>query len=435
MRTAMTKKTIFAPLLASALLLAPLLANAGTVESDLASGISLVQGGKYDSGAKILRQVLEQDPENAEANYYLGMALNRTSPDKTAESYLKRSLMVNPLNPGLNYELGIHYFEKDVKAEAADYFEQVIELAPGSDMAKRSAEYLRKINEKKQGKSWDLSIFLGGQYDSNVMLNGRGMPLPSGYSGKSDWSAIATLRANYAPLKTDRSEVSIGYSFYQSIHNKLYDFNISQNLVDLSAAYAINNNFRLKGVYSFEYLLLGSNDYDTAHSLAPSLVMKSSLGTTSLDYRYRNTRYRNSEQFRDNSDRNGGNHLLGATHIIPITESAALWVLYNFDSEETRKTEWDYHGNRFLAGLRAPLPFGTVADLSAEMYLKDYGAVDPAYNATRHDTQYTVSVSLTKYFSENYSISVSEVWSNNKCKIREFEYERSITSLLLNTKF
>ncbi|NVN97699.1 MAG: tetratricopeptide repeat protein [Geobacteraceae bacterium] len=428
------KNIIFAPFFASALLLAPLLANAGEVE-DLVNGIALVQQGKYDSGIKILHRAVELDPENADANYYLGMALNRTAPDKTAESHLKRSLMVNPLNPGLNYELGIHYFQKDVKAEAADYFEQVIELAPGSEMASKSAEYLRKINEKSQGKRWDLSIFLGGQYDSNVMLNGRGMPLPGGYSGKSDWSALTNLRASYTPLKSEQTEIGIGYSFYQSLHNKLYNFDITQNLVDLSATYAIDSNTTVKGVYSFEYLLLGGNDYDFAHSLAPSLVMKNSMGTTTFDYRFRNTSYRNSEQFLTNSDRNGYNNLAGISHILPISDSVAIWGLYNFDSERTNRREWDYVGNRFLAGLRAPLPFTLVADLSAEIYLKDYRVNDPAYAATRHDNQQTFSATVTKYLSANYSISLSEVLSKNKCTIPEFEYERSITSLLFNAKF
>ena len=87
------------------------------------------------------------------------MALNRTSPDREAESFLKRSLMENPDNPGLNLELGMHYYNKKVPAEASDYFEEVIRLDPKSELAEKSREFLKKIEENRQEKNWSL-IFL-----------------------------------------------------------------------------------------------------------------------------------------------------------------------------------------------------------------------------------------------------------------------------------
>ncbi len=435
MKISITKHILAIALVAATLLLPPATSLAGENDTELAAGISLVKKGYYKEGAAVLRKVIGQYPDDAEANYYLGMALNRTAPNKEAESYLKRSLMEFPENPGINFELGTHYFEKDVHAEAADYFEQVVELVPGTEMAAKSAEYLQKINESKKEKSWELSIFAGGQYDSNVIVNGTGMPIPQGYSGKSDWSAIVNLKANYSPLKTEQAEIGFGYSFYQNIHASLSDFDIMQNLLDLSGSYAVNSNLTVKGVYSFEYLLLNNNQYDTAHNLAPSLLIKSDIGTTTIDYRFRNTTYKDSDQFTTNSDRNGNNNLIGATHILPLSDTAAAWALYTFDGERTKKQEWDYYGNRFLVGIRSLLPFGLIGDLSGELYLKDYRGVDPAYAATRHDTQYTFSVSLMKNLSERYSVSLSEVWSSNNCNIPDFEYDRSITSLLLNAKF
>lgn len=429
-------KSILPITLLTALLLSAAIASAGAVnDPELAAGISLVKKGSYQEGATALRKIINKYPDDAEANYYLGLALNRTTAGKEAESYLKRSLMEFPENPGINYELGTHYFDKDIHAEAADYFEQVIELAPGSALAEKSAGYLQKINARTQEKNWGISVFAGGQYDSNVMLNGRGMPLPQGYSGKSDWSALINLKGNYSPLKTEQAEIGMGYSFYQNLHASLKDFDITQNLVDLSGAYALDSNIRLKGVYSFEYLLLNGKEYDFANSLSPSLQVKSDLGTTTVDYRYRNTKYRNSDQFPTNTDRDGNNHQLGISHILPLSATAALWALYSYDGERTRKQEWDYYGNRFLLGMRSLLPLDLVSDISAEAYLKDYRGIDPMFSATRHDAQYTLSLSVAKNFSERYSVSLSEVWSRNISNIPEFKYDRSITSLLLNAKF
>jgi tetratricopeptide (TPR) repeat protein len=414
---------------------ASIISAAESDDNELATGISLVKKSNYKEGAVILRKVTAKNPDNPEANFYLGMALNRTSPDKEAESFLKHSLMEDPDNPGLNLELGMHYFNKDVPAEAADYFEEVIKLAPKSELAEKSREYLKKI-ENRQEKNWSLNIFAGGQYDSNVILNGRDMPLPAGYSGKSDWSALVNLKAAYTPLRSETTEARVAYSYYQNIHAALKKFDIVQNLAELSGVHAFTKNVSLKGVYSFEYLLLNGSGYDTAHSIAPSLILKSnSLGTTTLDYRLRITRYSNSDQFPNNSDRDGTNHLFGLTQILPISDSFAVWALYNHDTERTDKLEWDYNGERFSLGARYLLPFGLMSDLSGEVYWKEYRAEDPQFGQTRNDTLYSLNVSVSKNLSDTYSISLSESASTNRSNIPEFKYDRSITSILFNAKF
>lgn len=435
-------KVVTTPLLAAALFACTLLpaSSVAAAESDpavISVGIKLVKEGKYKEGEILLRKALENSPDNPEVNFYLGMALNRTSHGKEAESFLKRALMENPGDAGLNLELGMHYFNKDVPAEAADYFEQVIELAPKSELADRSREFLRKIEESKKERDWSVTVFAGAQYDTNVMLNGRGMPLPEGYSGKSDWSGLVNLRAAYTPFKSGTSEAGIAYSYYQNLHASLKTFDIMQNLAEVSGSHALTDDVRIKGTYSFEYLMLNMDRYDTAHNLAPSLVIRNErIGTTTFDYRFRYTEYSNSAQFADNSDRNGNNYLFGLSHILPLSDTAALWALYNHDTELTRRPEWDYDGERFTLGARYLLPLGLMSDISGDVYRKSYRAQDPQFgNQTRHDNLYTLNLSLTRSFSERFSISLSEALSRNESNIPEFKYDRSITSLLLSAKF
>jgi tetratricopeptide (TPR) repeat protein len=431
-----TAKTTIGAAALAALLLLPAATGLAAETDDVTTGISLVKKGHYQEGAATLRKALEKNPESAEANYYLGVALNRTTEGKEAESLLKRALMENPEDPALNLELGMHYFNKQVPAEAADYFEEVIRLAPGSGLADKSREYLKKIDESRKEKSWSLSIFAGGQYDTNVILNGRDMPLPQGYSGKSDWSALVNLKGAYTPLKTGDSEAGISYSYYQNLHASLKKFDMIQNLAEVSASHAFSPHVTLKGTYSFEYLLLNQNDYDFAHGIAPSLIFRSDkLGTTILDYRLRITDYRNSDQFPDNSDRSGLNHLFGLTQIVPISESSTIWAAYNHDTERTKRLEWDYEGERLLLGARYLLPLGLMADISGDVYWKGYRAQDPQFLQTRNDTQYSLNVAVSKNFSDTYSISLSESASRNNSNIPEFKYDRSITSIIFSARF
>lgn len=435
MKTKSICKKLTAGLIAT-LLLVPCLATAAPPsDDDLATGISLAKRGEYSQAIPLLRKAVETSPDNVEANYYLGLSLNRTTKGKESEAFLKRSLMENPEDPATNYELGRHYFEKDVPSEAGDYFEQVIQTAPGSDLALKSEAYLKKINEKPAPKSWELLLYAGGQYDSNVILNGRGMPLPQGYSGTSDWSALINLRAGYTPVRDETGELSFGYSFYQNLHTKLHDFDITQNLLEVSGTHHVTGNASIKGIYSFEYLLLNGRQYDFANSITPSIILKSDLGTTTLDYRARITKYSDSDKFPDNSARNGSNHQIGINHLVPVSDSTSVFAIYAHDVDLTKRSEWDYDGDHLTLGIRSVLPLGITGDLSGDIYWKSYRSLDPAFNATRGDTQYTATLSLSKSFTDNYSVSFSQSLSRNNSNIPEFSYNRAISSLLFNAKF
>lgn len=405
-------------------------------DPNLEQGIAMVNKGEFKKAIPLLRKAVEATPDNPEATFYLGVALNRTSGGKEAESLLKQSLMEIPDNPALNYELGLHYYNKDVAAEASDYFEQTQLLAPGSAFATKASALMLKIAEGKPEKNWELSVNAGGQYDSNVIINGRSMPTPAGYSGESDFGSILTLRGSYIPVRNQDLEAGIHYNFYQNIHAKLRQFDITQNQIELSAATPITQELKLKGSYTFEHLMLDSKAYDTAHTISPSLALTTPLGTTTFDYRYRVTDFKNSLRFPANSDRNGENIMVGMSQIIPINEDVACWIVYNRDTDRTNKSEWNYNGNRLMVGTRLPLPLEMTVDLSAEAYNKKYGARDAAYNnLRRNETQYTGSVTLTKNFTPEYSISLGETFSTTNSNIPDFTYNRSITTLLLSARF
>jgi tetratricopeptide (TPR) repeat protein len=411
---------------------------AETMQDGVAEGITLIRAGKYNEAVVVLRGAVAKAPEDQQALLQLGVALNRSFGGKEAESLLKQALMNEPENAAVNYELGLHYFNKEVYAEAADYFESTLDLAPGSDLALKSRDYLAKIEVLTREKPWELNIAAGMQYDSNVILNGRDMPMPQGYSKKSDWSGLFSLRGNYTLHKSDQSDVTIGDTFYQSLHTKLNQFDITQNLLDLTGGFNLSGNFRVKGSYGFEYVLLNGSKYNHAHILSPSLIFSpgESWGTTTLDYRYRKNTYKNSLDFDDNSQRNGANHFGGITHTLQVSSTVTVRGEYSHDVDGTLNDFWDYSGNRGLLGLRLRLPLELVADLSGELYDKKYHAGDPVFAlTTRHDSQYSCSLDLTRILSDIFSVTYSNRFIRNKSNIAEFDYNRYITSLIVNARF
>ncbi|GFO67993.1 hypothetical protein GMLC_15720 [Geomonas limicola] len=403
---------------------------------ELQTGIALVERQNYALATTILRGAVEEDPADARAAYYLGVALNRTSGGKEAERLLKVALREYPDHPGVNFELGLHYYQKEVLAEAGDYFEQVIELSPTSSLGAQARDYLKRIEERGKGKPWDLSVLTGFQYDSNVILSNGSQPLPAGYSHRGDFSALVSLKGSFTPLKDASWEVNADYSLYQNLHATLGNFDVTQNLLELSVSRFLAPRLRVKGNYGLEYLLLGGSAYNYTQSASPSLSYQSeNFGVTTLDYHYSTKSYWNSAAFTNNVERNGDNHLFGLSQVLPLGDTTTLWLLYSHDLDLTQNAALGYSGNRFLAGCRRQLPWGISGDLSGEVYWRGYWESDPSYGVRRDDTQYTVSLSVSRSLWERYSLSLSQVLSWNHSNITDFAYTRGITSVLASARF
>lgn len=406
-----------------------------TYEQHVLKGREYTKADNFSAAIDEFRSALRERPDDREATLYLAVVLN-SSGDKEAESMLKKALFMDPTDPRTNLELGICYYNKATYDEAADYFENTISLAPATEFSAKAERYLEMIRQKTGGKKWSILINAGGQYDSNVILNAAGSPLPQGISGKADWKATLSLKGRYNIPGGEKADASLGYSLYQSLHSKLSDFNISQHILDLSGGYSISPSLALRGAYSFEYVYVGGKGYNDAHIIAPSLVISEGKGFTALlEYKYRKSNFIDSDQFQDNSERTGSNNSIGITQYIPLGRSVVGSIGYFYDKDSTNKDYWDYTGSRVTAGLLSRITSNILIDLSGEYYNKDYKGVSPGEQAARLDRAYTAAISATRTFSEKYSLTLGYYYTDNRSNMAAYSYDRSITSLFLNVRF
>jgi hypothetical protein len=410
-------------------------------ELAIAKAVDMIENENYEGAIGDLREVLKSRPDDERATLYLGIALSRSG-DKEAEGVLKNALRINPNNPRTNLELGIYYFNKSIYDESKDYFKNTISLAPNTDLSSKADEYLKMAQKGVSGqkaelrKPWSLNLSLGGQYDSNVVLDTGGNPLPEGISRKSDWRAVFYLKGKYNFIEQEKFESSVSYNFYQSLHTTLNDFNVTSNLFDISAAYHISPMITLKGMYSFEYILIGGDSYDYAHNVSPSLVISEGRGFfTTIEYNYRNIHYQDSDLFEDNPDRTGFNNLIGISQEIPVSQIATFRIGYSHDQDNTRKEYWAYRGDKGFGEIKLSLPYYIYTNLYGEYYHRDYKGQIPVVDEGRKDDVYTASISVSKALTKIFSITLGELYVKNSSNIDVFDYNRSITSLFLNARF
>ena len=409
-------------------------ASDSAYEKHLAKGVSALELGVYKEAIDEFSSALREKPDDRTGTLYLGIALSRSG-DVTAVSSLNKALSMDPKDPRTNLELGIYYYGRSMFEEAGDYFESTVRLAPGTEFSGKAAEYLRAIR-KRGARPWTVNVAAGAQYDSNVVLNPSGEPLPQGISGKSDWSGVFNLSGRYNFLQKNNAEGSVGYGFYQSLHAKLSDFNIGRHLFDVGAGYNLSPVVGLWAAYEFEYVFVGGDGYDSAHTVAPSLVFREGKDfSTVLEYRYRKTNFIDSDLFSNNSDRSGSNNRVGVVQNIPLGKKVLFQAGYSHDEDSTRQSFWDYRGDKLKGGLRAVFPCNVLTEFNGEYYRRDYKGASPLSGDERRDREYTGAVSVTKPISERYSITVGQLYSKNKSNIDVFDYSRAITSVFLSARF
>ena len=435
----MTKLKYFVPSIVIFILLTSTITSGSEsqYEKHMAKGTLATETGKYREAESEFSNALKEKPNDHTATLYLGIAQSRSG-DEAAGATLKKALSLNPDDPRTNLELGIYYFNKEIYEEAEDYFENTIKLAPGTEISGRAKEYLDMAKAGGKEKAWSLNISGGVQYDSNVVLNPEGSPLPQGISNKSDWRGVIYLKGKYNIIRSKKAEGTISYSLYNSTHSRLSGFDIRQHQLEAGLGYGITDMFRIKGAYTFEYIYVGGDDYSRSHTIGPSLVISEGKGfSTEIDYRYRDSRYINAEMFLDNSERTGENHLIGITQNIPMSKAVSARIGYAHDRDNTRKDYWDYRGDKGRADIRASLPADIYMDLGGEYYSKHYRGDNPASltGQKRRDKTSTGSVALTKILTEKTSVTLGQLYTKNRSNIDAFDYKRSITSIFINVRF
>ena len=404
-------------------------------ELTLTKASEKIERGDYRGAIYDLEELLREKPDDENATVYLAVAMSRSG-NSQAEHMLKKALALNPENPRTNLELGIYYYNSAIFAEAADFFETTIQLDPDTELSSSAQDYLNNIKQDDAKKRWSLYFSLGGQYDSNVVLDSDDTALPEGISDKSDWRAIIFLNGRYSILSNDSYPTSVGYSFYQSIHTDLDDFNVTDHLLDLQTSIRLSEIFTLNGLYAFEHVSAGGDTYNYTHLLSPSLIISEPRGfSTEIKYEYRDNHFEDADLFEDNSDRTGSNNLIGIIQTIPLGPVILAKLGYSFDKDSTREDFWDYSGHKGTLEVLFSLPYEIYLTLYGEYYSKEYDDEYPDTDKERDDDFSVFSLSATKIFSETYSLTIGQYFSNNDSNISEFEYDRAMSTLLFNMSF
>jgi tetratricopeptide (TPR) repeat protein len=417
------------------LLSVPAFATEADFEKRMARGVTALDGGDAPRAQEEFRAALAEHPTDPEAALYLAIALNRAG-DPSAESALKASLLQDPGNPRINFELGTLYYNRKMYDESGDYFENLQAYNPDPGIKSAADAYLANIRSRSGGKRWGITLMGGMQYDSNVPLATNGAQLPVGIDRRGDWRGVLNLGLNGVAYRDSNQELSGSYSLYQTLHIHLSEFDLTQNLLDVSYKRRVAPPLWAKISCGFESILLGGNQFVNGFTVTPGLLASFEEGMiTALEYRFRNSTFKNSSLFPTNTERNGDTHSLILSHRQRMFENLTVRLAYTYERELTDVTAWSSISHHGSAGLAVSLSNTLLLDLSADATAKKYDAVQTGATSLRSDTTLTGAASITWQAFEKVGVSVGYYHTENSSNVSDYEYTRGITSILLQGRY
>lgn len=384
-----------------------------------------LETGEYAKAIANFTQALAMKPGDSNALVSLGIAYSRSGDFPKALDTLQQALAVDPADERTKYELGIVLFKLGDSAGAKKRFVDVSRGPADATLKAASRDYLEIIasGTGAEKKKVFIEVLGGVQYDSNVILDPENHVGPA--QKQDDWRIIATVNGKYRFHEAKKTTAEAAYSFYQSLHTTLTDFNVQQHNLSVSDRYQPTNRAHYDLRYGFATILVGGEQYSAVHRITPWAAFSfSKASVTEIYTAHEIKKYHDSSLFAWNSDRNGHNNSAGISHTIMQRGEGSATVGYAWDRDSTNADYWDYTGNKGFVSYQAKLSSVKVS-LSASYYNKQYKGV-----LSQHDRIQEYSLSLSRNLTKRVNLDLSDLYVINDSNLTACKYTRNIVSLL-----
>ncbi|MDD5455153.1 MAG: tetratricopeptide repeat protein [Candidatus Ratteibacteria bacterium] len=476
-------------------------ADFSEIDKELKSGILSLQIGDYEDALGNFQKVLDLDPVNSDAYYYLGMTYSQMEEFDKAVSYYEKALKLNPelakahfqvavayyqqkqyanalrslskaekylpqdamvyyyqgatyysmkkyyksvapfekvkkLDPALTvlsyYWQGVALFQQGLYIEAEKLLREVKRLSAESQLGNSADEFLDAI--EKRTKPLSVKASLGVEYDDNVTLQPVDEDV-SEISDKEDERAVVNLKFSGRKF-LEPGEFGAYYSFYQSLHQDLTEYNVQGHTGSLYFASNLRP-FQPYIQYSYDYYFVDNDKYLEKHTIIPSLnISVASPHITQVYFQYEKFNYL-IDFDEDEYDRSADANALGVNQYFSIVDGKGyIKIGAEYKNNDAEGDDWDYYGSKIRLTVYSPTPVDKMSvEIGGEQSYSNFDNEDSFFEKTRKDTYLSGWIELMYKLNDNWGVGLNYKHINNNSNIDFYEYQRNITSLFLSCSF
>ncbi len=153
-------------------------------QSSLQEALQLLQTGRVPQAAAILRKLASDQPQNADAQHLLGMALFKSGDASSALAPLRRAIDLDPKRPDFHFNLGAVLASMKRHDDAIDCYNRALQLRP---------EYPQALNNLGN------SLCAAGRFDEAAAALRRAIILrPDYFEAHTNLGSVLAALRDYA---------------------------------------------------------------------------------------------------------------------------------------------------------------------------------------------------------------------------------------------
>jgi tetratricopeptide (TPR) repeat protein len=413
-------------------------------------GLAYFAQRQYDKAQPLLEEAYKAQPMLDGIGYYVGFLRYQKKDYRGALDAFNTGRTSSPdLQQLTKFYSGLALGALGLPGQATAEIDQAIRANPGSAFT-GPAERLRDsmVSTRQGQRRLSAEVRLGFFYDDNVPVipnADSGEPLVGllRQANRDSTGELFGLRADYAWLRTDQWEATIGYSFFATYNNDLPSFNIMSHLGSLGASYrtAIDNMpLLLGGQYSFDALWLDQQWFLQRHTgSAYASLVESNRYLTQVFARYQ---HKNFNQLIDTvpaENRDGNNWMIGGTQLFRFSEDRHyLKIGYQFDWDDTVGQNYEYTGNRITAGGQYTLPWYAIRlKYDLDVHFRNYQNPNTLFPTSapgttrRRDTEIVNIVRAELPLPRSFTLAFEYQSTVNMSNLALFDYTRNVYTMMI----
>jgi tetratricopeptide (TPR) repeat protein len=177
--------------------------------------VKYYQAGNLQQAENLYKEILENQPDNIDALYFLGVILQHKKDYDSAISSYRKTLHLNPHNPDVYYNLGLIFQDKAEADEAIKCYRQAIKLKPNFADVYYNLGLIFQDNAEADNAIANYKIFLQfNSKDADAYLN-----LGHAYQMKGQLDEAITYFQKAIQFNTDLPEAycNLGSAFRDKV--------------------------------------------------------------------------------------------------------------------------------------------------------------------------------------------------------------------------
>jgi len=416
------------------------------------------------------------DPNDAAAQYGLGLALAKLGRWDEAQPPLERATALRRDFPSARRALGLVDFRLGEAAlargdhdRAVGLFEKAAELDPADadrarylagvararagqpDQARTDFEAVRRSNDKNVGtaatdyldrlgegggapsKRWGVRGLAGIQYDSNPALESH-----DDHRHRDQAVFLLGAHGNYDVVQREDALLRLDYDFYQSLMPDFTDFDFRGHQLATTGSYALQPWLWAGVQGGWNHYSLGPRSYLQEPFVTPFVTFtEGKRGRTQLLYRYSYDDYLSSPF---NGVRDGKTQLGGINQLLLFSGGTRyITVGWQFEHEQTnaRRSDYTRDSNEVYGGVGFPAWWKTAVELLYLYRNDDYANPNSftGFTKTRNDDDHRFYAGVKRNLTEHLDVTLAYRGTANRSNIGLFDYRRSVASLFFEVTY